>query len=325
VPHTPAIVGHYDGGVDDRDGLRAAKRPPRRSARRRRAGPRLARKTSDGEAGRILRQYWVANVEYPEKLDALEPFFPDRMASRILGMGDIVTLVEKAQQQVKAEEAAKLQEKMAKGRFSLDDFMVQMEKMQNIGTMRQLLKMIPGLGSEVKNMEVDEDEMKRMKAIILSMTPKERNDPDLIDASRRRRIAEQPELFTLHFRIAFARLLDGQVSAIVGTHTHVQTADERILPRGTAYITDLGMTGPHDSVIGSVTDLALERFLKQMLGLRHLLGHRPQAVDILLYCMVIACLLLYLWIGHQRQGDDLHAQHVHAGSGQYAGTDGSSG
>jgi len=124
-----------------------------------------------------------------EKLDDLEEFHADRIAGRILGMGDIVTLVEKAQQQVKAEEAAKLQEKMAKGRFSLDDFMVQMEKMQNIGTMRQLLKMIPGLGSEVKNMEVDEDEMKRMKAIILSMTPKERNNPDLIDASRRRRIA----------------------------------------------------------------------------------------------------------------------------------------
>jgi signal recognition particle subunit SRP54 len=124
-----------------------------------------------------------------EKLDDLEEFHADRIAGRILGMGDIVTLVEKAQQQVKADEAARLQEKMAKGRFSLDDFMVQMEKMQNIGTMRQLLKMIPGISSEVKNMEVDEDEIKRMRAIIQSMTPKERTDPELVDASRRRRIA----------------------------------------------------------------------------------------------------------------------------------------
>jgi len=124
-----------------------------------------------------------------EKPDNLEEFHADRIAGRILGMGDIVTLVEKAQSQVKAEEAARLQEKMAKGSFSLDDFMVQMEKMQNIGTMRQLLKMIPGLGSEMKDMEVDEDEIKRMRAIIQSMTPKERSNPAIIDASRRRRIA----------------------------------------------------------------------------------------------------------------------------------------
>ncbi len=124
-----------------------------------------------------------------EKLEDLEEFHADRIAGRILGMGDIVTLVEKAQSQVKEEEAARLQEKMAKGSFSLDDFMAQMEKMQSMGSMRQLLKMIPGLGSQMDQMPVDEDEIKRMKAIIQSMTPKERNRPEVIDASRRRRIA----------------------------------------------------------------------------------------------------------------------------------------
>lgn len=124
-----------------------------------------------------------------EKLDDLEEFHADRIAGRILGMGDIVTLVEKAQAQVEQEEAIKLQEKMAKGAFSLDDFMVQIEKMQSMGSMKQLLKMIPGLGSELKHMDVDESEVKRMKAIIQSMTPKEKEQPSVIDASRRRRIA----------------------------------------------------------------------------------------------------------------------------------------
>jgi len=124
-----------------------------------------------------------------EKLEDLEEFHADRIAGRILGMGDIVTLVEKAQSQVKQEEAEKLQEKMASGSFGLDDFMDQIEKMQSMGSMRQLLKMIPGVGSEMKHMDVDEDEVKRMKAIIQSMTPRERNHPDMVDASRRRRIA----------------------------------------------------------------------------------------------------------------------------------------
>jgi len=146
-----------------------------------RGGAALSVKTITGKP--------IKFVGIGEKLDDLEEFHADRIAGRILGMGDIVTLVEKAQSQVKADEAAKLQQKMAKGTFTLDDFMVQMEKMQNMGTMRQLLKMIPGVSSEMKNMEVDEDEIKRMRAIIQSMTPKERTDPALIDASRRRRIA----------------------------------------------------------------------------------------------------------------------------------------
>ncbi len=146
-----------------------------------RGGAALSVKTITGKP--------IKFVGIGEKLEDIEEFHADRIAGRILGMGDIVTLVEKAQSQVKEDEAAKLQEKMAKGRFSLDDFMSQIEKMQNMGSMRQLLKMIPGMGSEMANLDVDEDEIKRMKAIIQSMTPKERNNPDLVDASRRRRIA----------------------------------------------------------------------------------------------------------------------------------------
>ncbi len=146
-----------------------------------RGGAALSVKTITGKP--------IKFVGVGEKLEDLEEFHAERMAGRILGMGDIVTLVEKAQSQVQEEEAAKLQEKMAKGRFGLDDFMAQIEKMQNMGSMRQLLKMIPGMGSELDKMDVDEDEIKRMKAIIQSMTPKERTQPDLIDASRRRRIA----------------------------------------------------------------------------------------------------------------------------------------
>ncbi len=123
-----------------------------------------------------------------EKLENLEPFHAERMAGRILGMGDVVSLVEKAQQQYNADEAADLQKKMEKG-LTLEDFLGQMKKMQNMGSMKSLLKMIPGLGSEMKHMDVDEGEIKRMEAVILSMTPRERRQPSLIDASRRRRIA----------------------------------------------------------------------------------------------------------------------------------------
>jgi len=124
-----------------------------------------------------------------EKLDALEEFRPERMAGRILGMGDIVTLVEKAQSQYDAEQAARLQEKMAKGRFNLMDFLGQMRQMQKMGPLKELLKLIPGVGQDASAMQVAPEELARMEAIILSMTPRERENPDLIEASRRRRIA----------------------------------------------------------------------------------------------------------------------------------------
>jgi signal recognition particle subunit SRP54 len=123
-----------------------------------------------------------------EKLDKLEEFHPDRMAGRILGMGDIVTLVEKAQEQFDSEEAAKLQAKMAKGSFGFDDFLKQMEAVKKMGGMKDLLKLMPG-GAGLDELDIEEGELGKMEAIVHSMTKRERRDPDVIDSSRRRRIA----------------------------------------------------------------------------------------------------------------------------------------
>jgi len=125
-----------------------------------------------------------------EKLDALEPFHPDSIAGRILGAGDMLSLVEKAQEQYDAQEAAKLEKKMAKGQMTLEDFLAQLRKVQKMGSMREMLKKIPGLGGQIPDAEIDEGEIKRFEAIILSMTPREREKPSLIDHSRRRRIAK---------------------------------------------------------------------------------------------------------------------------------------
>jgi len=124
-----------------------------------------------------------------EKLDALEEFHPDRIAGRILGMGDVLSLVEKAQKQYDAGEAAKLEEKMQSGKFTLDDFLLQLRKMKQMGSMKDLLKRMPGMGEAMGDMEVDDGELVRIEAVIQSMTPKERGNPKLIDTSRRRRIA----------------------------------------------------------------------------------------------------------------------------------------
>ncbi len=124
-----------------------------------------------------------------EKLDALEEFHPERIASRILGMGDVVSLVEKAQEAFDAKEMAKTQEKMAKGSMGLDDFLKQLEQMKKMGSMKSILKMIPGLGGAMKDIDMPEEDMERFKGIIRSMTAKERQNPECIEASRRRRIA----------------------------------------------------------------------------------------------------------------------------------------
>ncbi|WP_018132879.1 signal recognition particle protein [Effusibacillus pohliae] len=126
-----------------------------------------------------------------EKLDALEPFHPDRMASRILGMGDVLTLIEKAQatvDQAKAEEASK---KLVSGEFTLEDFLEQMQQIKKMGPLQDLLAMLPGLGNHkaLKNVNIDDKQIGRIEAIIRSMTPEERRQPKLINASRRRRIA----------------------------------------------------------------------------------------------------------------------------------------
>ncbi|MEM6749340.1 MAG: signal recognition particle protein [Planctomycetota bacterium] len=124
-----------------------------------------------------------------EKLDALEPFHADRAAGRILGMGDIVSLVEKAQEEVSEEEALRLQEKMAAGKLTMDDFLGQLRKMRKMGSMKSLLGLMPGIGKQLKDLPLDEKEIDRTEAIIQSMTHHERRDVDVLDNSRRRRIA----------------------------------------------------------------------------------------------------------------------------------------
>ena len=123
-----------------------------------------------------------------EKLDNIEEFHPDRMASRILGMGDVVTLVEKAQEQFDAEQAQKMQTKMAKGTFGFDDFLKQMQSLRKMGGMSSMLKLLPGMGA-LKDMDIDDREINKIEGIVHSMTAAERTQPDMIDASRRRRIA----------------------------------------------------------------------------------------------------------------------------------------
>ena len=124
-----------------------------------------------------------------EKLDALEPFYPDRMAGRILGMGDILTLIDKAQESVDAKQAEEMQKKLLKAEFTFDDYLAQMEQMQNMGSLEGMLEMMPGMKSKLKDIKIDPKEMDHIKAIIRSMTPQERRNPKLINGSRRRRIA----------------------------------------------------------------------------------------------------------------------------------------
>ena len=124
-----------------------------------------------------------------EKLDALTPFYPDRMAQRILGMGDVVSFVEKAQEQFDAEQAEKLQKKIRTESFNLEDFKDQLEKLKKMGSMRDLIGMIPGIGRQVKDLDIDDDAFKHIEALINAMTPEERRRPEIINGSRRRRIA----------------------------------------------------------------------------------------------------------------------------------------
>ena len=125
-----------------------------------------------------------------EKLDALEPFHPDRMASRILGMGDVMTLIEKAQETVDQKKAEEMTKKLMKAEFTLEDYLDQMEQLQNMGNINSMLEMMPGMSkNKLKDIQIDERDMARTKAIILSMTPAERRNPKIINGSRRKRIA----------------------------------------------------------------------------------------------------------------------------------------
>lgn len=124
-----------------------------------------------------------------EKLDAFERFHPDRMAQRILGMGDVMTLIEKAEQRIDESQAEDLERKIRRNQFTLDDFLEQMRQVRSMGPLQNLLKMVPGMGAQLNGLDVDDRELDRLQAIITSMTPEERANPKIIDGSRRRRIA----------------------------------------------------------------------------------------------------------------------------------------
>jgi signal recognition particle subunit SRP54 len=124
-----------------------------------------------------------------EKLDQIEYFHPDRMASRILGMGDVLTLIEKAEAAVEEDEQERLERQLMAGEFTFDDFLASYRMLRRMGPLKGVLSMIPGLGKQLQGLEVDESQMGRVEAIVLSMTPQERRMPHLIDGSRRKRIA----------------------------------------------------------------------------------------------------------------------------------------
>jgi len=133
----------------------------------------------------------VKYVGLGEKLDALEPFHPDRMASRILGMGDVLSLIEKAQDNFNEEKAKELEKKIRQQQFTLEDFLDQLQQMKSMGPMEDIISMLPGVGNakQLKNLQVDEKELVRTEAIIQSMTDEERRKPEIINGSRKKRIA----------------------------------------------------------------------------------------------------------------------------------------
>ncbi|QNM05938.1 signal recognition particle protein [Qiania dongpingensis] len=131
----------------------------------------------------------ILYVGMGEKLSDLEQFYPDRMASRILGMGDVLTLIEKAEAQFDESQAKKLEQKMKKAEFDFNDYLEQLEQIKKMGGIGDMLNMLPGMGSKMKNVDIDESAMDRTKSIIYSMTPAERSNPDIINPSRKKRIA----------------------------------------------------------------------------------------------------------------------------------------
>lgn len=155
----------------------------------------LTKLDGDTRGGAALSIRAVVNkpikfVSSGEKMEALDVFHPGRIADRILGMGDVVSLVEKAQEQFDEEEARKLQKKLAKDQFTLSDFYSQIQQIKKMGNIKDLAAMIPGVGKAIKDVDMDNDAFKSIEAIILSMTLKERENPALLNGSRRKRIAE---------------------------------------------------------------------------------------------------------------------------------------
>ena len=154
----------------------------------------LTKLDGDTRGGAALSIKSVVNkpikfISSGEKMDAIDIFYPNRMSDRILGMGDIVSLVEKAQEQYDVEEARKLQKKIAKDQFDFNDFITQIQQIKKMGNVKDLMSMIPGVGKAVKEMDIDDDAFKGVEAIIRSMTPAERSNPMLLNGNRRKRIA----------------------------------------------------------------------------------------------------------------------------------------
>ncbi len=154
----------------------------------------LTKLDGDTRGGAALSIKSVVNkpikfVGLGEKMDAIDVFYPERMADRILGMGDIVSLVEKAQEQFDEEEAQKLQKKIARNQFDFNDFLAQIKQIKKMGNVKDLLGMIPGMGKAIRNLEIDDNSFKGIEAIIHSMTPEERLNPAVLNGSRRKRIA----------------------------------------------------------------------------------------------------------------------------------------
>jgi signal recognition particle subunit SRP54 len=159
------------------------------------SGVVLTKLDGDTRGGAALSIKYTVNkpikfVSSGEKMDTIDVFYPDRMAQRILGMGDITTLVEKAQQEFDEEQTKKLASKIRKNKFDFADFKMQLEQIKKMGNLKDLMGMIPGVGKQIKDIDISDDSFKGVEAIINSMTPEERADPDLIDSSRRKRIAK---------------------------------------------------------------------------------------------------------------------------------------
>ncbi|MFN5145515.1 MAG: signal recognition particle protein [Bacteroidota bacterium] len=155
----------------------------------------LTKMDGDTRGGAALSVTYTVNkpikfISSGEKLETLDIFYPERMAQRILGMGDITTLVERAQEQFNEEETKKLEAKLRKNKFDFADFKLQLEQLKKMGNMKEMLSMIPGMGSKMKDVDLDENSFKGIEAMINSMTPAERADPDLLDLSRKKRIAK---------------------------------------------------------------------------------------------------------------------------------------
>ena len=155
----------------------------------------LTKLDGDTRGGAALSIRKITNVPIKfmgmgEKLDTLEVFHPERMASRILGMGDVMTLIERAQENFDEEESMKLADKMMNATYDFNDFLKQMKQMKKLGAFEDILKLIPGVGNQLKDINIDPKQMARVEAIIYSMTEQERKNPDLINASRKNRIAK---------------------------------------------------------------------------------------------------------------------------------------